>query len=392
MNKNLKNNITKSIKILSIILIIIFNTIFFAGCVDSRDINDKLISTCVAFDLKGDEIIFYIEIVKIDTSHNDSGGGGGGGSGSEKHIHVTGKGKTLVEVRDNINTQLEKPIYLSGINVILFSENFAKKYLLEYLYRFRSDENYRKKAITVITRDDPEKLLNKAHEEKTSVGELIDGILMALEYDGKTFTRSTMRILENLSSRYTGVLMPCMGLENEKVAFKGYSVINGSTVTGFIPVEEANELTYLKADNPKFLYIIPYEDINFTIEVLQKNRLIKATYKDSKAKFTVELKYVAELEYGDKKTPYNLDESDMKKIGRIIKNQLKVKFADSVKQAQQEFKCDYLQFDDVFRIKYPDIFEKIDWQQVFSNAEVKFDIEVNAKVSHGFDYGCGEQK
>jgi germination protein, Ger(x)C family len=369
----------KYLRLTGAALTVILLFLFLPGCADSVDINEKLIATSLAFDVKDGKIWFYSEIANIETGKTSESSG----SQKNKYIVIKGYGDTLIEARDNLDTQFEKPLYLSGAIALIFTENFAKEYLLEYLYRFKVDETYRKKGLTVITREDPEELFKGAHEESNAVGLLVEGIIETLEARGKTFTRTTARLLENLSSDYTGFLIPCIGLRHGVVALTGYSVLNGPTIDGFIPSEEAIGTVYLKGKMTKFNFRIPYNNINFTIEVKLNNRIVKPSYKNGRASFDVKMKCKAEILYGDIKTPYNLEKKAFKELTEIVRNMLKEEFMRAIERAQTEFECDYLEFDDEFRTRYPAVFEKIDWRQTFISAEVNMEVEVKLSSRWG---------
>jgi Ger(x)C family germination protein len=352
------------------------------------DINEKLIVTTIAFDVKDGEIWYYLEIANIESGKSKDAGERAG----QKYIVAKGHGKTLVEVRDNLDTQLDKPLYLSGVRALVMTENFAKDYLVEYLYRFRVDETYRKKGLTVITKEDPEALYKSAHEKNASVGFLVEGIIKTLDESGKSFQRTTMRLLENLSSNYTGILIPCIGLQDNEISLTGYSVINGSTVTGFLPVEESTGTMFLKADKPKFHFIVPYNDMNLTIEVLLTKRKITPSYKDGKINYDIKIECRAELMYGDKKTPYNFEDAAAREVTEILTAMLKQQISDAIERAQKEFVCDYLQFDDIFRVSFPVEFQGMDWQKEFTSATTNIDVKVDLNTRWGLDYGANEVK
>ena len=74
----------------------------------------------------------------------------------------------------------------------------------------------------------------------------MEGIVETLDESGKSFLRTTMRLIENLSGNYTGILIPCIGLQDEEISVTGYSVISGSIVAGFLPVEESTGTMFLR--------------------------------------------------------------------------------------------------------------------------------------------------
>lgn len=128
-------------KLISAVVIIILLAVFLTGCGDSVDINEKLIVTTIAFDVKDGEIWYYLEIANIESGKSKEAGESAG----KKYIVMKSHGKTLTEARDNLDTELDKPLYLSGVRALVFTESFAREYLVEYLYRFRADETNRKK-------------------------------------------------------------------------------------------------------------------------------------------------------------------------------------------------------------------------------------------------------
>lgn len=375
-------------KLFSVFAIIILLTALLTGCGDSVDINEKLIVTTIVFDVKDREVWYYLEIANIEAGESKDVGEGAG----NKYIVYKAHGKTLTEARDNLDTQLDKPLYLSGVRVLVFTESFAKEYLVEYLYRVRVDESQRKKGLTVITKEDPEELYKSTHERNISAGFMIEGTIETLDESGKSFMRTTMRLLENLSSNYTGILIPCIGLQDKEISLRGYSVVSGSTITGFLPVEESVGTMFFKTDKPKFHFIVPYNDMNLTIEVLLTKRKITPSYEDGKINYDIKMEFRAELMYGDKKTPYNFDDTATREVSETLTAMLKQQVSDAIDRAQKEFECDYLQFDDIFRIKFPVEFQDMDWQKEFINANANIDVKVDLSTKWGMDYGANKVK
>lgn len=366
----------------------IFMMVFTSGCWDSLDINGKNIATTIIIDLKDGDMITYVEIANTNMSNSNEQSGSSG----YKFTVVKCHGKTITEMRDNLEEILNKPIYLSGVRALIFTENFAKENLVEYLYRFRADESYRKKINTFITREDPEELFKIAKEKKFSIGFLTEEIVGTLNNLGKSFSRTTMRLLENVSRKYSGMLLACMGVSNNEIALVGYSVISGGKVTSFLPVEESRGMIFLKSDKPKFFYRIPYKDLNLTVKVELKKRNIKPLYENEKISFDITMEFKAELLYGDQKTPYNFKEEDAKAVGIILEKKIKEELTDAIERGQNEFNCDYFQFDDTFRISYPVEFKSMDWQNEFSKISNKIEVKVDSGPNWSLDYSNNEVK
>lgn len=376
-------------KIILISAILLFIAFLLTGCWDSKDIHEKELGTAVIIDKKNDEIYFYFEIANIEASNSNEK------SGTEKkYTYVTGHGKTIIEARENLDYNLDRPVYLSAVKTLFLTENFVKEdnLIVEYLYRLRGDETYRKKTITVTTKEDPLLLLKTIHENNLSIGIETDDLMTTLDKNGESFARTTLRLLENLSADYTGFLIPCIGLQEENIALKGYSVLNNTKVDNFIPVEESKALIFFKADKAKFRYIVPYKDVNYTIETELKKRDTKPKYENGKITFEVKFDIQASIMYGSKKIPYNLTDDDITKISDALKETFKNELIVTVDQSQNKFMCDYLQFDDTFRIKYPNDFLKMDWTTEYPKADIKIDVNINLKVDDLMKYNSYQLK
>jgi Ger(x)C family germination protein len=379
----------KHCKILSLLLALLFVAMFATGCWDSKDINDKQIATAIAFDKKDGEVCYYMEYPTMDV--NDTSEDASGSSGDAYSV-VVGRGIDIPASRENLNEQLHKPPYFSGISALILTENFAKDYLVEYLYRFRAEEHYRKKVMVVMTREDPAALFKVMHENNDCLGLSIDELIQTLDDTGSSFSRTTSRLIENLSSKYTGILMPCIGIQDEGIALVGYSVVDGTTITGFIPVKGSKGLVFLKAKNAKKSYIVSYKDINFTFDVLLTKKKVTPYYENGKIRFDIQFEAKAELMYGDKKIPYDFEEKATADVSSMLADMLMKDISDAILQAQVEFKCDYLQFDDEFRIKYPVEFENMDWQNEFINAQMNLNVSINLSPVWMMDYGSYEPR
>ncbi|MFA5408300.1 MAG: Ger(x)C family spore germination C-terminal domain-containing protein [Bacilli bacterium] len=371
---------------LIIIAIIIFLVI---GSQDAKDINEKYIFTAIAVDKKDGEIYMYAEVANIRRSNQNITTKAGT---QNKYIYIVGHGKTLAEARKNLDTKLSKEPYSSAIRTIILTENYAKDSLVEYLYRIRSDESYRKKVITVITKDDPVTLFETINSQDESVGFSAEETLTSLDETYGSFSRTTMRMIENISSRYSGFLIPTIGIDDSKIALVGYSVINGTTIGGFIPETNSESVVYLKANKALFAFIIKYKDINFDINVSLTGRDIKTSYINNDINFDVAFSFKADIMYGDKKTPYNLNDSDREALKKLLSKKLKEGLDEAIRQAQEDFKCDYLQFDDEFRINYPDVFAKLDWEEAFQKANINVTVKLEIDDTWMMDYGVNTEE
>ena len=369
------------------LFMVVILAVAVGGCMDSLDINKKMIVTTVAADKVGDEYFLYAEVANIQAAGSGGTGGGSVPLGS-KYFYIKGRGKTFSDSRLDIDRQLDMPIFLSGGRTLVFTERFAVEDddFTQYLYRLRSDEAYRKKVLTVITHSDLDNMFKTMNNRNISVGYSIDSTVTSLEQQGEAFSRTTSRLLENLSSRYSGVLIPCMDMRNEDTILSGYSVVNGNRVTGFIPIENCIGLNMLKADKARLFFDVPYQDKSYTVKTIINSRSLTPYYQNGEINCLYQLRIKATVEYGNTRTPYNLNKDALKDMENTLKQTMLRELIETVSKAQTIYQTDYLQLDDAFRIKYPTAFDKLDWQTEFLKAKFYWDIKIDFGVSPSLNY------
>jgi hypothetical protein len=335
----------------------------------------------------GDEFLLYAEVANIQ---GGSSGGSSGGSAplGSKYYYVVGRGKTFSDIRLDVDRQLDLPTYISGVRTLLFTERFASSddEFTQYLYRLRSDEAYRKKVLTVTTHSDLDEMFQRLNKRNISVGYSIDNTVTSLEQQGEAFSRTTSRLLENVSSRYSGVLLPCIDLREDDTVLSGYSVVNGNRVTGYIPIEDCEGLNIIKADKALTFFEVPYQDKLFTVKTTVEKRSVTPYYQNGEISYLFTLRFKATVEYGSKQTPYNLTKDTLKEMQNTLTQMILTEMIEAANQAQTVYQTDYLQLDDEFRIKYPAVFDKMDWQSEFLKAKFYWDIKMDLGVSPSLNY------
>lgn len=373
----------KFMRILWLCLAMLFVPLCMSACWDSIDINDRSIITSIIFDYKDNEVILLVERAVII-----SGTGSGQSTSDDQFEFFVSKGKSLQEVRDKLDAELAKPIDLSTARSLLLTESFANEYMMEYLYRFRSIESYRKKINTYITTEDPEQLFNAAKEKQQSIGFLAEGITESLESTNKHFSRTTMRLLENLSNEYTGMLLPKIGVVEKTLSVIGFCVLKGEKIIGTIPITEANGVLFMKAYAPKLEYAVDYKGKVLTVEVTLGKSSMCPSIINNKPHFDVNACFEAMLLYPNQKlSEFDFKPQDEELLALQLKQMLTAEIEQAILVAQQTYNCDYLQFDDLFRIKFPKQFNNMDWDTVFPTvtSTVKANVSVKTKWTQNYE-------
>lgn len=357
--------------------------LFCTGCWDAVDLEDKDITTVVIVDKTGGGYSFTLELADISYG-KESGNGNGGSQNAQKHSILKSEGANYTEAREDLDRKADKPIYLGAVNTVVLTQNLAYYGIKEYMFRLRQITDYRKTVDVVITPERPEDLLNVKPEHASGVGMAIEDTLQSLVNTGQTFHMNLGDILEALASPVSCYLLATIGIRDDEIALIGYSAFDDGQCIAFIPIEQAQGIVMLKAKDPRRDYTVPCKNGHVTIHTRIRKKSIKPSFANGKISYKLHFYIDAELLYPANNIPIT-EEMD-KQIALDLKDMMKKEVEFTIKQAREEYECDYLGFSTSFRIRYPEEFKKMDWEKEFPKAEFAIDLTIDHESVGNLDY------
>ena len=128
------------------LLLIIFMC-FVTGCYDYNELNELAIANGIAIDIKDDK---YLVSILIANSHKDT-------ADSEKNQATIslfqGEGNSIDEAITNLELTLPKKLYLGHVNIILLSNEYAKKGIEDLFDYVMRKPELLKKMYMAVTKD-----------------------------------------------------------------------------------------------------------------------------------------------------------------------------------------------------------------------------------------------
>lgn len=360
------------------ILIVIIISLSLTGCWDSMEINEKDLTTTLIIDKVMDNYHFIVEIASL--SHKSVEGD----SQNENFTVVQSYGKTYVAARLNLDNKLANPIYLGTVRMLILTEDMADDGIGEYLYRLRNLHEYRKALNIVVTSEDPIEMLEIQSSSSISAGHAIEDVLSKLEKSGNAIKSSASEILEKLSSEHGCFLLPNINIDGENLAFVGYSVIQDEKLSATIPIESVKGIHYILNKDVKYIYVIPYDEYEATLEVVMSKKDIIPTYTDGEISFRLNFEFEVLVKYMS--TNHGLDDAAVKQLEVGIKESLTKDICDAIYESIYVVECDYLDFDQIFRINYPTEYSELDWGEVYMDSKTSVNVEIKLDPGGPFDY------
>lgn len=360
------------------------------GCWDAKNIEDREICTAVIVDRDGDSYVYWVELAAITSSIQNPSSEMGNPKQPMTNI-VSAGGKTLMEARDALDRKLNKMMFLGAVQALIMTQDMAEQGIEEYIYRVRQMTDFRKTVDIVVTADEPQKFMSAQPENTSAVGFAIEYTLDNVYRKGGTFHMSLADLLEKLLCKNNSFLATMLSCENGQIGLSGYAVFDGSRMTGSIPVVDSKGVVFIVNDQkPEFNYSVPVAGMNVAVKAASGGRSVSAEYKDSKVCFDLDFQIDATEMYTNTNRPITFGIQE--ELKRNLEEMIAKDIYDAIETSRDEFKCDYMSFSDIFRIKYPDLYESMDWRKEFQNAVFSISVEVHLTPDKTLDYNPTEQQ
>ena len=368
----------KTIKITILLTLI---SLLATGCWDDTPIEKYDITTTVVVDTAPGGYSFCLEIASLA----GSGGNEESGGSAPKSRVLYGEGPSFVEARQELERQSDKPIYLSGVQCVIFTERMAYGGIGEYMSRFRQNPRYRKTAMAAVTGINPEDLFAAASENNTLVGSAVTDTLDSLTDLGFLYHMTMGDVLQIISCPCKGYLIPRIGLTGKEhdIEMDGFCVMDGDICRGIIPMEDGEFIVYTRGNAPPFHYAMAYNENSYTVEIRLRRTPVKVYYTDGKIRIDLSFTCKATLIYMD--SGKTIEDTEMQDAEEKLERALEKEFTKVIRTSQEDFRIDYLKFHEEFRIHYPDVFKQIDWKEEYPKAQIKVYVDASLTGSN-IDY------
>ncbi len=252
------------------------------------------------------------------------------------------------------------------------------------MFRLRENQEYRQKVNISIISVEPKVLTEFKNENDQPAGFVIDDTISTAVDLGHTCAVTTEEYINEMLSQ-RGFLIQHLSLVDKQIKIDGYSVFRNSKLVGFVPIKGSRGIAYIVSDKPLWVYRLPGADGFITSEVTLAHRNIHPSYQDGKIKFQVRIAFKATIQYKSDISLFPLNEQIIQKYSNDLNQVLASEIRTAVEQSQKLFQSDYLQFGEVFRLAYPDEYERMNWPEEYLKAEFETTTSIDISVSDKMD-------
>jgi len=134
-------------KKIKILFIIIFVSLISTGCWNYNELNDLAITTGIAIDIKDEKYIVSYMIANAKKSQGETK------SQESNSVVYTGEGNSISSAYMNLNSKISKIPYISHLEVLVISEDAAKKGVIDIIDFLMRNPESRKEFFVVLSKN-----------------------------------------------------------------------------------------------------------------------------------------------------------------------------------------------------------------------------------------------
>ncbi|RFB14818.1 Ger(x)C family spore germination protein [Bacillus sp. HNG] len=386
----------KMIRVFMLLLVLI---LFLTGCWDRYELEDRANILALAIDLakgkdkaevthldgdfpEGKKDILYKVTAQIALPGKIKlGPEGGGGQGSEKTVWLLDTyGHTIKDAMSNLQQQLAEKLYLGHLQIIVVSDEVAKKGIKDISEFLKRDNEVRRTAWMAVNKKDAAKVLRTAPPLET-----VPALYLADTLDNAVrFGKLPREYLGNfwidvLDKGIDPVLPGVKVINNDRIMVDGIAYFRGEKMVGLTsPIEIGAFMDMKEKASGGYPLSISLDDKSvYTIQTQERNPKIKVDVKNGIPRATIHVEIDAIIEEAIDVT---LSGDKMKQIEKAANQKMDEVSSELIKELQ-EHGADILGLGARVRAKFGTY-----WDEEVKTDEKWSDIYKDMDIKVTFDY------
>lgn len=365
-------------KVVRAVLLAICMCLIFTGCWDRREIEEQASVIAAAVDQhdKGIQVTIQVPIpVKIV-----GGGGGGGGEGGQDAIQLfTASGQDLMDAFKNIQKQLNQDLSLSHMRLVVISEKMARNGLEDVIDALSRSNNVRRRLWPIIVEGEASKALEANPKmEQIPAQYMIDMIDNEVRR-GRQFEVTLGRFLTEVADEAEQPLLNMFKVTEKTLNWTGTAIFDGEKMVGKLNDQKSWMLMQMRRDARAGYRVTGTCPGDTVEEVTFEPRDVKrtVTFNHRPLRFDIRV----EVQGSIVENACDIDLSKRQNI-TAIEQQLAKLYENEARQViknVQQLKSDALQLGTEIRAFHPNLWETIDWNNRFPDADINVTYNVTVR-------------
>ena len=357
------------------VFLLAFLAIFSAGCWDVKELNRRGIADAVFFDT-GDSTAFEMGVSLPTPGSQIPPIVGTTQQFEKRHSIITGGGESVTEAWTEVKSSSARDIFFGQVRAIIISEKAARGNLNDVLDFIGRLPLVPPNTNVLMTKEDPEKLLDIKNEGNFIPGDYIDFYFQIQDKKTLALPIDLWRVNSILDKKWQDPYLPIIEQKDDSYRISGTAVFSGSKMVGVLDKDETQTLALLKGGDVGYLTItMSNGEIVSFYKVKSKTIIDPGVISNGSVSFNIKSSISGGIVETQPRREITLDA--MKKIEEEAKALTQRKIENLLVKLQG-INSDPIGFGGKYRIENPEQWEKIDWHQVYPG--VRYNIQTDFSV------------
>lgn len=364
------------------LLLLILAAFPLAGCWDRREIEERTSTLAIAVDKDKEDPSQYRVSVQIAIPFKISGSTGGaeGKYGNQTVQVMSSTGRSISECFQRLQRSLNEELFYGHTRIVAIGEEVAKEGLEPILDPFRRHPEIRRLLWPVVVQGEGVELLKAA----PSLTQIPTVFTMRLIQSGIEMQRIPNIILGDFYIDQTSPnrepYLNYFEVNKNDISWTGVALFDEDRMIGRLDPLETWELMRIREDKDG-------EDL--LLEMGEPNRLVTLTMEHIRSKdsvsydngrIVIRTKIVLEGRVREKTIEENLfTEEQFSMLEQKAAMELEARSKRLVDELQHKYKVDTIGYGGMIKAHYPKIWDQIDWQQEYPEADIKISYEYHLR-------------
>lgn len=368
----------------SISLLVILSLLFINGCWDRNELDSLAIVAAVAFDTHtNNKVLLTAQIIDVGAAGSPSAGGGTGAG--KPYWNINSEGNTVFDAIRNTTHESPRKLFWAHNQVIIFSEELARKGIKDYLDFYLRDGDTRNTVWVVIAEGKASDILDiETRLEKIPgmhISQLIKDRTPTSQSTGVNMHEFTHRILSDTTAPVASLLRIVKTEQEKNPDLEGTAVFNKELkMAGKLNGKETRGMLWVlgEVDSGVITVQPSGSDSKAALEILHAKSKIIPEITENNVRINIKVKMESILAE-DNTDEDLLSPATWEKLSTFqaaaIRNEIKLALDKS-----RELNADIFGFGDSIHKKYPREWKemKTRWEEIFPGLEIN--IQVDSKL------------
>lgn len=366
----------------AILIVLIIIMLAQTGCWNNWDLTRLAIATAVGIDKAEDgQVEVSVQIVKPSSITTQSGGSGGGGGDKKGYFVITSKGSTIFEAIRSMLNSIDRRVFYSNVQVIIFGEDMAKQGIMETIDFFIRQHETQPRAYVIVAKGCKARDIFDIQTEMEDVPAI--HILQTIENKNISPTIRMITLIDLCKGLAREGRHPLLGQIEKRgekgILVEGAAVFHSDKLVGWLSPSETIGYRLAIGDVTSGVINIPNPSSpgrEISIETLHSRSSHKVGFENGKPVFEVKIFIEGSIAELGGSYEMVLKRHALSTLEDEYKKEVEKEINDAFKVVQEQYKSDIFGFGSFLRRHYPAYWKTVkdNWANEFGTAPVKITV------------------